>query len=361
MAVNNYTGIMGTGKSYEVVSTVILDALKSGRRVVTNIDGISFEAIEAYLVDVKKCDAAKLGQLVCVTNDDINRVGFFPDETKPDQPSVVVGGDLVCIDECWLFWSTDHKISNEHMLFFRMHRHYTHPQTGVTCDIVLMIQDVGTLNRKIRVVVEMTTRTVKLKSIGSPSSYRLELYEGYKLTKKALIDTFVKRYDKAIFPLYKSYAVGAGKETVIDKRQNILTNPKIWVLFALVILLGGVGIWNTMNFFSRGSKSQQGAKSTQQAPSNGKAISGAPDANQVATVAVIRPDFSLVWRYVGTLSANGENFVVVSNQAGVVRVESPSAFNGQGVTAVGLIDGEKVTKWSGVASSFSNGLTGASK
>jgi zona occludens toxin len=35
MAINAYTGLMGSGKSYEVVSSVILPAVKSGRRVVS--------------------------------------------------------------------------------------------------------------------------------------------------------------------------------------------------------------------------------------------------------------------------------------------------------------------------------------
>jgi len=34
--INVYTGLMGSGKSYEVVSEVILTATAAGRRVVTN-------------------------------------------------------------------------------------------------------------------------------------------------------------------------------------------------------------------------------------------------------------------------------------------------------------------------------------
>ena len=44
MAIKAYTGIMGSGKTYEVVSEVIRTALAQGRRVVSNIAGLNYEA-----------------------------------------------------------------------------------------------------------------------------------------------------------------------------------------------------------------------------------------------------------------------------------------------------------------------------
>jgi zona occludens toxin len=37
MAIKVYVGLMGSGKSYEVVSNVIVPALGRGRRVISNI------------------------------------------------------------------------------------------------------------------------------------------------------------------------------------------------------------------------------------------------------------------------------------------------------------------------------------
>ena len=45
MAINAYTGLMGSGKTYEVVSSVVLPALLKGRRVVSNIEGLDYEEI----------------------------------------------------------------------------------------------------------------------------------------------------------------------------------------------------------------------------------------------------------------------------------------------------------------------------
>jgi zona occludens toxin len=343
MAINAYIGLMGSGKSFEVVSSVILPAVIAGRRVVTNIDGINPQAIGEHLITVKGAKFDQLGEIVSVTRDQIIEPGFFPDELRPEQPSIVQGGDLICIDECWNFWGNDNKIpdDSEHMRFFRMHRHYTHPTTGVTCDLALMIQDLGTLNRKIRPVIEMTTRTVKLKSLGAPKAYRVELYEGHKTTKLAKIDTLVKLYDQAIFPLYKSYAAGAGKENAIDKRQNILTNPRIWIMALVVLVMFGVGAYFTYRYFKpTGSKTVLTSQSLQ----GSSAPSQASRPSETG-------DFSSEWRYGGSYTVNGETWAVVLDSLGRVRVESPSVFIGRGIAAVGIVDGRKVTAYSGSNSS----------
>lgn len=336
MAINAYIGLMGSGKSFEVIRSVILAALLMGRRVVTNIDGINPKAITDYLVDVKGGDLDKLGTLVVVTNEDVCKTGFFPDETKPDQASMVKGGDLVCIDECWNFWGDDAKITDEHMRFFRMHRHYTDPASGVTCDLALMIQDLGTLNRKIRAVIEMTTRTVKLKSIGAPKAYRIELYEGNKTTKLTKIDTFVKTYDKAIFPLYKSYAAGSGSEKAMDKRQNVLTNPRLWVMLFFVLVLFGAGGYFAYRFFQ---------PATHKAPTalNGTSAPGTIEPAKTEP----KSDYSKDWRYGGVFTANGETWAILVDSDGRVRFESPSVFTGKGFSAFGVVDGKKVTSYTG--------------
>ena len=344
MAINAYIGLMGSGKSFEVVASVILPAIRSGRTVVTNIDGINPEAVNEYLIQKYKCDPDNLGKIVSVTREQILEEGFFPDETKPEQKSIVQGGDLVAIDECWNFWGTDNKIpdSGEHMRFFRMHRHYTNSETGITCDLVLMIQDLGTLNRKIRVVIEMTSRTVKLKSLGAPTAYRVELYEGNKTTKLTKIDTFVKTYDKSIFPLYKSYAAGSGNEKTIDKRQNIFTNPRLWGMLVIVLVMFSTGGYFAYRFF------QPATKKVSQLPSTATGVNSL-HATKIEQIS----DFSDKWRYGGSFKSNGEIWAILVDPAGRVRVESPSMVSGNGLSAVVIIDGKKVTTYTGSQASIS--------
>jgi zona occludens toxin len=335
MAINAYTGLMGSGKSYEVVSSIILPAIQAGRRVVTNIDGINPQAIQDYILERTKLTADKLGEIVTFTNEDIAATNFFPSEDDPhseNNVTILKAGDLLAVDECWKFWSSDNKISEAHMTFFRMHRHYTHPVTGVSCDVALMIQDIGTLHRKLRAVVEMSTRTVKLKTLGMASKYRIELYEGNKLTQKAHIDTFNKGYKAEIFPLYKSYAAGDGKETSIDKRQNILLNSWLWIKVVLFILAVGWGLWYAIGFF-RGEHTPGASPSTQ----TGAPVPAVPQ----------KLVYSMDWRIVGRFDTFDHHWVVVSNSAGRIRLESPSAFANSGYTQIGEVDGLKATLWTG--------------
>lgn len=343
MAINAYTGLMGSGKSYEVVASVVLPAVEAGRRVVTNVDGINGDLICAYLVQHRGADAAKLGTVVHVSNADVGRDDFFPDENMPEQVSIVQLGDLVCIDEAWRFWGSSMSISKNHMQFFRMHRHYVHAGTGVACDVAVMVQAIGDLHRTLRSVVEMTARMTKLKTLGLNRSYRVELFEGDKITKTAKFETFVKRYDKAIFPLYRSYAgTGQGKEAAIDKRQNVLRNPRIWLVGSLMLLMLAASTWYLLHYFNK-YKSPGIAKGAElgsiQQPSPAGPGAGSVTPQQAGSADVLR--------LAGEVMLNGERWIVLADQAGRLRFENPALFVGRGLGMVGEVHGQRVASWTG--------------
>lgn len=245
MAVNVYTGVMGSGKSFEVTLNVVLPAVLNGRRVVTNIEGIDETKIYDYLKLKNPKHEGELGRIVHISDTDVLKAGFFPDmsQVHNQDAAMVQPGDMVVIDEAWRFWSSDKKISPEHMQFFRMHRHYTHEVTGISCDLALVFQAITDVHRSIRSVLEMNFRTTKLKTLGLNSSYRIEFWEGGKQTKTAFVGRRVTRYDKAIFPLYKSYAGSDGKEASIDSRQNVLKNPSLWFTVVTFIIISGYAVW----------------------------------------------------------------------------------------------------------------------
>lgn len=338
MAINAYTGLMGSGKSYEAVESVVIPAVEKGRRVVTNIDGINGDLIRQYLVDKKKVDINKLGTVLHVANDDVTKPGFFPDEHKPEIDSVVKPGDLVVIDEAWRFWETKSNISPEHMQFFRMHRHYVHPDTGVACDVALLLQSVTDLHRTVRAVLEVTARTTKLKTLGLNKQYRIELYEGSKITKASRFQYFVKSYKKEIFPLYQSYSGGSGNEKAIDARQNILKNPRLWIIAALLFVMCFFSYWYLKRFFSGETlKAKSGDASS------------IVTANSVGTVSSnqSKPVVTDALRVAGTVYLSGHSYVVLADAAGRMRFESPDRFVGEGSFIVGTVEGQKVATWTG--------------
>jgi zona occludens toxin len=361
MSINVYGGIMGSGKSYEVVSGPLLDGIAAGRRVVTNVDGIDEERIHEYLVEKRRVDLDKLGRIVHITTDRVNEPGFFPVELESAEgatvtPGLVEAGDLVVIDEAWKLWTSSEKMSKEHVAFFRMHRHFVHADTKLCCDVILMVQTIGDLPRMLKAVVELSFVMCKLKSLGAPTKYRVEMYEGWKQNAKSRIGTYLKSYKKEIFPLYKSYAGAAGKEATVDKRQNIFRDKRLWLFAGAVLILCLLGYGLLYRFFHPKPKTESVSAAT--AASKGSASAVLPGNPAQPSGGSAKPLFSDTWRIVGGFSANNESWVVVADQSGHLRVESPSNFQNSGFAQVGTIDGERVSTFSGGrAAGFGIGVT----
>ncbi|MBR8030380.1 hypothetical protein KDX27_42170 [Burkholderia cenocepacia] len=353
MAINAYCGVMGSGKSYEVVSGPLLDAIAAGRRVVTNVDGINEQAVHEYLAAKRGLDVARLGSVAHVRTEDVLQDGFFPVEVESGdgasvKPGFVQAGDLLIIDEAWKLWAVGMKILPEHMAFFRMHRHFVHPETGVSCDVVLMIQSISDLHRSLKPVVELSFVMVKLKSLGRPTNYRVEMYEGPKQNAKTRTGTFLRTYKAEIFPLYKSYAGGAGKEAVVDGRQNILRNPALWSFAGGVVLICAVAAFVAWKFFHpKGANTEPVSASKPAAGASGaSAVSAAPAAPNRS-----ESRYSSDWRVAGTVRSGDVRWVVLADGRGALRIESPSNFQNAGMAQAGTVDGQQVTSWSGLRGS----------
>ena len=357
MAINAYCGVMGSGKSYEVVSGPLLDAVAAGRRVVTNIDGVNEDRIHEYLATKRGLDVTKLGRIVHVTTDAVREPDFFPVENEGSggatvTPGFVQAGDLVVIDEAWKLWASDQKIPREHVAFFRMHRHFVHGQTGLACDVVMMVQSIGDLHRMLKPVIELSFRMVKLKAVGAPSKYRVEMYEGWKQNKTTRTGTFLRSYKKEIFPLYRSYAGGAGNEAVVDKRQNIFANRVLWVYGGGVVVCVVVGFWMASRFFHAHVVK----------PEAGKAVAAsAVSVSSTASAPVKAAGVSDTWRIAGRTAVDGIEYVVLIDSSGRMRVDSPGAYVGNGVALAGRVDGQRVTTWSGAVKDSAPSLLAGGK
>jgi zona occludens toxin len=345
MPINAYTGLMGSGKTYEVVGFVILPALLRGRRVVTNIEGLDYQKICAYL-HAKHPDA-DLGELLLVTNEQISADGFFPCRDG-DEDAIVKGGDMVCIDEAWRFFGTSTKIPTTTQVFLREHRHYTDPQTQVSCDLALMLQSIGDLHRTVKSVVELSFRTHKLKTVGLNKRYRLDMFEGTNQKISTRANTWQKAYEPAIFGLYNSYAAGSGKELAIDDRQNILKDPRNWAMAAGVLCLLGTGVWGINYLFSK-YNGKNVPPASEAAATNGPAGQARPPAAPTVPTAPPKLVQSQDWRLAGRIvTARGER-AVLTGQAGRVRVEDPALFLGHGWDRRAMVEGEQISAWSGPA------------
>lgn len=233
MAISAYVGVPGSGKSFEVVRSVIIPAVAQGRRVVSNIYGLNAEKIYSYVRD--NYTNSDIGEVLLVTNEQVQDENFFPYKNSDSDgvKTYCQPGDLICVDEAWRIWASDSKMPKNHKSFLAEHRHFVHPETGVTCDLVVANQSITNLPRFIRDRIEITFKMTKLKSLGLNSSYRVEIYSGAKLIKSELTSKRNYNFDKKIFPLYQSYD-GNGQEKTVDKRQSIFSSGLLW--FGIIFL-----------------------------------------------------------------------------------------------------------------------------
>ncbi|MDD3482996.1 zonular occludens toxin domain-containing protein [Azovibrio restrictus] len=356
MSIKLYTGRMGSGKTYEVVSVVILGALARGRRVVSNIAGLNYEAMKALLVE-SGIPPEQVGQLVQITHAQVEEPQFW--RTDKDEAegvdSFIQPGDLVCLDEIWRFWEgfASRKMPARVMNFYRMHRHFAHPETGVTCDVALITQDPGDLSRRVRAVVEETYRMEKLTAVGMAKRYRVDIFSGCG-SRPQFLRSLQRTYEEKYFPLYKSHSQAkddsAGpKEENIDRRGNIFGGALFKIILPLMIPLAIGCIYMIVKFFDPETHNVKSDKTSSSksttAPENQKSASSSPQAPPPKPP---EPSYSSRWRITGYYRQAGRTVYVLSDNSGISRHEYvPEVLASNGLSHKIKTDGEFITDWTG--------------
>lgn len=339
MAISAYVGIPGSGKSYEVVASVIISACIAGRRIVSNIYGLDTQSVYDYCVEIKKADRGTLGEILLVQNEDVQNENFFPYKTESGiaEDTFCRPGDLICIDEAWRIWENDKGIPANHRSFIAEHRHFADEKTGVTCDLVVMNQSVANLPRFIKDRVETTYRMSKHVALGLHHRYRVDVFTGIKLFKSNLTNSYQNKYDRAIFPLYKSHENGQGRELVTDKRQNIFSSKILWFKAVGLLILAVIALFYLFWFFTSNSQPEQQKNDLPTGNTAVASVSAMP----------AKPVVSGTWRLAGRLKRDGMAWVVLAETSGRLRIEPASQFSFDGMMMTGEVDGETVTVYSG--------------
>lgn len=345
MPISAYIGSLGSGKSYEVVLSVIVPACLQGRRVVTNIYGINESAIHDYCAKKNKVNPDELGRVLYVTNDQVFEESFFPFKDSDDKDTFCQAGDLICIDECWRIWESDKSICNNHRSFIAEHRHFTHKETGVCCDLVVINQEISQLPRFIKARLDTVYRMQKHLALGLKSHYRVDVFTGAKLYKANKVTSYQRKYDKTIFPLYKSYETGTGNELTVDKRQNVFSKKSLYVYIVGILLVVILSVTYLVSFFKSKSSEHSKEESTQIVTSSSvnKPLMEAP----VKNAEIKPPVVSSTWRIGGKIQREGRSYIFLVNTAGNIRVVPAAGFSYQGMQITGIVDNELVTIYSG--------------
>ena len=214
-----FAGIPGTGKSYEAAKK-ILDNLRLGRRVYTNLDGLDEQECQRYLQDLSGLDDYNFNRnFVYLSRNDVTR---FWEIAKP--------GSMIVLDEMHKHFNARNWQSKDNGAladWASTHRHHGY-------DVIAITQDMEKLEKQFRTLIEWTYVYRKVNFLGSlvNKKYLVYTYSGCDHDGKPLA-TNCRTYDPRIFRIYKSY-FGDAKEVGVMKHLNVLRHP---VIYAVPVVL----------------------------------------------------------------------------------------------------------------------------
>lgn len=344
MAIHNYCGLPGSGKSYSVVEQVLIPALKDGRRIVTNVP----LKMETIYEDYPSADI-ELFDLTNVASE------FFDLDLHESRR-----GAVWIIDECWKRFPQGTRVDaipKPVGAFFAEHRHFV-GDDGFSTEIVLVCQSITQLAAFIRELVDTTYITKKMDKVGQDGRFRVDIYAGPQNLTRPDREQFVRQsfgtYKKSVWRYYSSHtrnrtSFGAGNEKTVGRSGSIWKSP----IFILGIPAGVIGatvaVVNLVSFFGGSHAQADVAAPGRSSPSAQVQTFGA-----VATSAPLRdPALSEKWRLVGVVWRSGrDGLAVLQSSEGSANRTIPVKGNCSTVRNVPhkwtcQVDGQLVTEYSG--------------
>lgn len=228
--INGLEGIPGSGKSYEAVVFHVLQALRRGRLVITNLP-LNLEAFAAidpawlHLIEIRTkplpvrgtWDADRTPAFQLFGPGEVEKNPRL--ETMPDGSVVALrpppklfghvwdfysewkaedgSGPLYIIDECHV--GLPKVGTNPHVIeWYKLHRHFN-------ADVLLGTQNFRDINSEVAGLLAMLIRVRKADILGRKDSYIRKVHAGFR---GAVISTDERKYQKQFFGLYKSHTQG---------------------------------------------------------------------------------------------------------------------------------------------------------
>ncbi|MBY4696656.1 zonular occludens toxin domain-containing protein [Burkholderia latens] len=310
MAITLVTGVPGSGKTLWSVWSLEKE-IKAGRRIVVN--GIRDLAIDHEMWD-----------------DDMVRE--WHKHCKPN--------DVIVIDEVQRIWppvSASVKAS-EDIEKLHVHRHF-----GV--DILVITQHPNRMNKTIRDLVGRHVHVRRLFGGRRAMLYEWDHAHNPNSGLKDAVKT-VWGYPKKVFDLYTSAELHTKPKAVI---------PKALFILPIAAAVAAVLAWKGFNSVSGGFGVHDRAPAAQGA----LLASGSVPGGNLGTGSAGKA--SDVWRVAGQYAIDGRGYVLLADRHGNFRREPADDFKGETLGVTGLVDGERVAVWTGVAATNDKNAVGVSK
>lgn len=212
-----------SGKSYESVVYHIIPAIKSGRKVITNVTLNINWFVKLFGPEVKSLIQIVDGQLneFGKMNRPFSCIADYMTDWRDDQNR----GPLFVIDEAHMVLPT--RLNDAKILeFYSLHGHY-----GL--DIILLTQNLRKLHRDIKDMIEMTYYCAKNTAFGSDKTYTKKVRIG---ATTEVVNEEIRKYKEHYFPAYQSHTQSNG--SVAEAMANdIKPIWKRWPFYGAAIFL----------------------------------------------------------------------------------------------------------------------------
>ncbi|RIZ55152.1 zonular occludens toxin domain-containing protein [Vibrio sp. PID23_8] len=223
-----------SGKSYESVVYHIIPAVKSGRKVITNIP-LNIDKFREVFGD-------EAAALVTVVDGKLNDYGSldrpfakftdYQDDWRDDNNR----GPLFVVDEAHMV--LPNRNLDAHILeFYSLHGHY-----GI--DIILLTQDLRKIHRDVKAMIEITYYCAKNTAFGSDKTYTKKVRIG---STTEVVNEEQRKYKSHYFPFYQSHTQSSGsvKEATAADIKPIWTRWPFWLggAFCVIAVIFNVYVW----------------------------------------------------------------------------------------------------------------------
>ncbi|KAB0584229.1 hypothetical protein F7Q92_04590 [Ideonella dechloratans] len=220
-------GRPGGGKGYEACVYHIMEALKRGRKVITNmpLDVDRWAAIEPAWRDLIEVRDKPLTERQPDTRyTGIHRVFGHVDDYATDWRDAEGRGPFFVIDEAANVMGRG-RTPRSVVEWFEMHRH-------TNSDVMVMTQTTGRLTPDIAELIQTCYFCQKASSFGSMSKYIRKVKDGIK---GDVVNTTVRTYEKKYFGLWRSHTQGVAVAEVAA--SDIVPIWRRWPVVGAAVML----------------------------------------------------------------------------------------------------------------------------
>lgn len=242
MPIHTYFGAPGSGKTYELVNRVMVEAVQQGRTIYHNIPGIDADKwAEEFKCDPKSIRYVDDGWFT----DDRN----FPasDEEFLKGGGVLKGGELIICDEASTIVpkgsGRNSRVTDRLDAFYRKHRHFTAdvvPLAGgapkrIAVDLYFATQDAASLHTTVAQLTGLRVDFNEMKALFGNKSYRAIIYKSNRATKANRHGKpVIRRMKSEGFKRYSSFAGGVQAEVAVTEDSGKIWTPYRIFLFCLI-------------------------------------------------------------------------------------------------------------------------------